>query len=473
MMNLPWEHRRAVADAGTDATAAALDFPQRLRCFEPAWLPRVLREAAAGAAASGLAAAVMGRADPAHEPAEATVENVWYVPDKQLVVVYRLGGVPALQALVTVVFDPPGAADDAPEADAADAPQRRAGAVRLAGPRAWAWPWPHDPGGLALADWQRPAWAQQHLGAASATGTLQSPRLLSYLPGQRCALLWHDAQDQPQVVQKAQRGAAQSHAAMQALWQRPDRRFAMAEPLAADATAAAAAVRWERFVPGQRLEQAADALGWEPMLRRALAALVDLHASAVPGLPQQGRRDVLDRLEGKVLRRIHGALPALAPACRRLTEALASDRPGDEGPVATLHGDLHTGNLLVTPAGAIVFIDLDSLVQGAPAYDLALLTTRLLLVGLIEPARRVQLAPLLARIPQWYVEAGGAAAAIEHHAWHVAALLLACQIKTCIRHLAPGLPGLAAQLLALAERVHQEGELCERACLANHPGRGA
>ncbi len=67
----------------------------------------------------------------------------------------------------------------------------------------------------------------------------------------------------------------------------------------------------------------------------------------------------------------------------------------------------------------------------------------------------------------------GAAAAIEHHAWHVATLLLARQLKTCIRHLAPGLPGLAAQLLVLAERVHLEGQLSERACLANHPGRGA
>lgn len=457
MMNLPWEHRRAMADADTDATAAALDFPQRLGCFKPAWLPRALREAAAGQPASG--------------PAEATVENVWYAPGKQLVVVYRLGGAPALQALVTVVFDPPGAAGDASRADIADAPQRRAGALRLAGPRAWAWPWPHDPGGLALADWQQPAWAQQHLGAASATtGALQSPRVLSYLPGQRCALLWHDTQDQPRVVQKAQRGAAQSHAAMRALWQRPERRFAMAEPLAADAESA---VRWERFVPGQRLEQAADTHGWEPMLRRALAALVDLHTSAVPGLPRQGRRDVLDRLEGKVLRRIRGALPALAPACSRLTEALARDHPADEGPVATLHGDLHTGNLLVTPDGGVVFIDLDSLVRGAPAYDLALLTTRLLLVGLIEPVRRAQLAPVLARIPQWYVEVGGAPAAIEHHAWHVATLLLARQIKTCIRHLAPGLHGLAAQLLALAERVHQEGELSERACLASQPGQGA
>jgi hypothetical protein len=41
----------------------------------------------------------------------------------------------------------------------------------------------------------------------------------------------------------------------------------------------------------------------------------------------------------------------------------------------------------------------------------------------------------------------------EAYAWHVAALLLACQLATCIRHAAPAMDAMCHELVRLAAGV--------------------
>jgi aminoglycoside phosphotransferase len=364
------------------------------------------------------------------------VENVCYDPARSLVVVYRCAASTDPNHLIVVRYD-----------------DRAAGAVApgaLAIPGGMAWRWPSDPGNLPLANWQDPAWNSIHMTRCGlACGALTRPRVLSYLPGKRCALLWHDSGMEPRVVLKAFAGAAASHSEMARLWRDPARRVSMPEPLAVDAVAG---VRWERFMPGLRVEQAAQRTGWPRALRAVLEGLVHLHGTPMPNLPVQSSADVIGRLQGKVLRRIASALPRLAPACTEMTLELARTRPRS-GPVATLHGDLHTGNVLVGPDGRAVLIDLDGLTQGHPAYDLALFASRLLLVGLRDPAATPGLQAAVNDLPRAYVRAGGNPDALADYSWYLAVLLIARQIKTCIRHGAPGLERLALQILVLAQRA--------------------
>lgn len=364
------------------------------------------------------------------------VENVWYNPTRHLVIVYRCGANDDPNHLIVVRYD--------------DCAGRTIPAGALAVPGGVAWRWPCDPGDLPLATWQDSAWSSMHmLRSGLACGALTRPRVLSYLPGKRCALLWHDSAGAARVVLKAQAGVAASHDAMLRLWRDPARRFSMPEPLTMDAPAG---VRWERFMPGLRVEQAAEEAGWPQPLRAVLEGLVQLHGTPMPNLPMQSGADVIGRLQGKVLRRIAGALPRLAPMCTELADDLARSCPRS-GPVVTLHGDLHTGNVLLDPDGRAVFIDLDSLTQGHPAYDLAMLASRLLLVGLRDPRASAGLQIAVKDLPHAYVRAGGNPQALADYPWYLAVLLIARQIKTCIRHGAPGMERLATQLLALAHQA--------------------
>ncbi len=153
-------------------------------------------------------------------------------------------------------------------------------------------------------------------------------------------------------------------------------------------------------------------------------------------------------------RRIRASLPGLSGRAQALVDRLGRQIAGlGPRPAVLLHGDLHTGNLLRRPDGQIAFIDLDSLMVGDTAWDLALLSTRLMLVGLLDPTQAADLAAPLAAWPQTYIEAGGDPGLLPAYRWHVAALLLSRQVKTCVRHHAPGMTGLASALLEQAEAL--------------------
>ncbi|MGY0194980.1 aminoglycoside phosphotransferase family protein [Leptothrix sp. BB-4] len=441
-MNIPWQHR----DGDDPDAPAPADFPQRRWCFGSAWLD------------GGLARA-LGRA-----PVRAEVDNVHHLPGRQLQVVYRLEG--AGDERVTLRFEPAAAAGT----DADSTAVRACGSGRwLAPARAWAWCWPDDPGGLPLADWLSPAQIRSVLppGQAAAWPSAAPLRaeLLSYSPAERLALRWRAGPVEPGWVMKAQRTGMADATTLQRLWHSPSRRWVMAEPLAEAPRSphpepGTIALRWERFLPGERLEEAAARDGWTRVLQQAATALVALHRQPLDGLerlPRFGIAEAHAQLDRKVMRRIEATLPGLADRSRALADRLgrqavrlASRRPA---PAALLHGDLHTGNLLRGADGRIAFIDLDSLRVGDPAWDLAMLSTRLMLIGLVDPGRAHDLAGPLTAWPQTCLDAGADPQLLPRYHWHVATMLLSRQVKTCVRHHAPGLTRLATALLEQAEAV--------------------
>lgn len=374
----------------------------------------------------------------------AEILNVWYIPEKSLQVVYRL--VPGGDILRVRFLAP-----DAPPPALAPA-----GTVTLADWSAVGWWFPTDPALPELSILAEPG----ALGAR--VGPIEASTVLSYLPGERCALRALRTNGR-EVVVKVER-AAETHAAADALrrlWAAPGRRFAMPEPLGIDA---AAGLRWEAFVPGRRLD--ADLSG--PTLRALMPAvarnLAALHASDGAGLDELGPQQVLDRIGRKVLPRIDGALPALAGRARELVATLAATAPLPGGaPAATLHGDLHTANVLVGAGGAITFLDLDRLARGPAAYDLALLAGRFLLAALSRGADAGPVARAVGELPRAYGAAGGAPVAEADFAWHMAAHLLGRQLRTCIRHWVPGVAVLAPTLLDWAAATLEAGRFDERA----------
>jgi len=364
--------------------------------------------------------------------------NVWYIPGKSLQVVYRF---PDRGDILRVRFLSP---------DAPAPPLGPPGTVTLPDWAAVGWWFPADPALPELAVLGEP-------GALDArVGPVESLRALSYLPGERCALRVR-RRDGTDIAVKVER-APETRAAADALarlWHERGRRFRMPEPLGSDP---AAGLRWEAFVAGRRL----DADLSEAALRRVLPAvardLAALHRVRDPAAAPLAAADVLDRIERKVLPRIDGALPDLSARARTLVAALAAGAPPPPGPgAATLHGDLHTANVLAGDDGSVAFLDLDRRACGHGSYDLALLAGRLLLVAHARGADLEPVARAVAELPRAYAEATGAPVPDAELAWYMAAHLLGRQLRTCIRHWVPGVAAVAPVLLDWAEALLAAG----------------
>lgn len=425
-MNVSWDH----AQGTRDVLAADPLFRQRADCLD---LELIRNEIAAAFPDLGTLPQV-----------EAV--NVWYVPRKSLQVVYRAIGLDRASCGETVFrisFLPEESELPTAAAAAGDGGRilPRLGAV--------GWVFPDDaelPQLRAVVDDESIA---QQFGRGARW------RLLSYLPGRRCALHFEVPGDSAGVVLRVQapEQAEKSHALAQAAWNATSRGFRMPQPLGYDAERGAF---WERFAPGERVESFLGTAGFRRSIEKVVEGVVRLHAVQVPNLPVQGSAEVLKRTVARTIPMALAAFPALGAelesAARLLKDGAARIQ---ESQAVTLHGDLHTANLLVDGEG-VVFIDLDRMCLGNPAYDLALLGTRLLLVSLQRGLRET--ADLVAALPDLYRAAGGSAVAPESFAWHVAALLVGRQIKPAIRHLAPGAGLIAKSLLAWALRTLERGK---------------
>jgi len=74
-------------------------------------------------------------------------------------------------------------------------------------------------------------------------------------------------------------------------------------------------------------------------------------------------------------------------------------------------------------------------------------------------ASSAKTAAAVAQLPGLYVAAGGAEIPAQVFAWYLAALLVGRQIKTCVRHLAPGMHGIAPLLLRRATDILDAGRV--------------
>jgi streptomycin 6-kinase len=271
--------------------------------------------------------------------------------------------------------------------------------------------------------------------ASERVGAEVEVRVLSYLPGERCAVRYRG--ENVDVVAKISRREDMRvcDRRQRSLFELPGRQFTMAEPLGVDAQG----IRLERAVAGYRAEELMPSTS-PTMLMCAMAdALPPLHAAPTAGRPALGATEVLTRMQDKVVQRIATALPRLALRLDSVCTKLAETRPPDIAPVA-IHGDLHTANVLFDDALQPAFIDLDNLAVGDAEYDLALFASRLRLHGVLTNTPTV--------VPTEYGSEDTA-----RFRWYLAATLVGRQMKTCVRHLAPDLSRHCETLLSEAEAL--------------------
>jgi Phosphotransferase enzyme family len=385
-----------------------------------------------------------------HAPARATLQNVWYIPGRNLQAVYQIAPASGAQMICAVDFAQAGCAFEPAPSGSKLLHLERWGAR--------AWLFPGDP--------QLPA-VQRVLAESHSAHTAQPDeplgdaptwRLLSYLPGERCVLQIALPGQQDTLIGKIERAAdvATRHKAAAQLWAWGGRSFQMPRPLGYDSDTG---VRWEAFVSGRRLGDLVDQPELPEVIDGVLSALVNLHQAPVSGLKASGPADVLQRIRRKTMPRIEYALGELAPRSHALIDQLTISLDQIAGaPMHTIHGDLHAANVLVGSDGP-TFIDLDSLVYGDAAYDLALLGSRLLLIALVEELPLAPIARLVASIPVRYEQAGGSPIEAARYAWYMAALLLGRQIKTCVRHWVPGVAHYSARLLTWAESLAHQSHI--------------
>lgn len=447
-MNVAWGHRSS-AGARVDLLAADRFLAGRADCLD---LDLVRTHLAAAFPEIGMTAAL-------------ELLNVWYIPGRSLQVVYRASrngaGTGGDETVFRVQFHADGESREQAE-------WARAAAVEASRVR-------HLPQLDAVASLFPEDCEVPQIGMVLDERYLQtrvkaggSRTLLSYLPGRRCAVRYRFADDANGIVVRVQRvaDAARSHSRACAAWRAASRRFRTPEPLGYDAAAGA---MWERFAPGCRLDSLAGSGTFDRAIESVMAGLVALHALQLPDLAHEGPNEVLKRTATKVVPKIRAAFPSLSSALDEFTSLLTARAPRlDDARPATLHGDLHTANLLLDDDGA-VFIDLDRMVTGSPAYDLALLGTRLLLVALHARTDVRDVAATIEALPERYQAAGGAPISRGTFAWYVGALLVGRQIKTAVRHLAPDVARLAPLLLACARRTLEQGRFDGGPLI---PGRG-
>lgn len=372
--------------------------------------------------------------------------NVWYIPRKSLQVVYRL--TPGDDVLRVRFLAP----------DAPPPPLGPPGTVTLPDWAAVGWWFPADPAlpELALLD--------DPVALEARVGPIDELRVLSYLPGERCALRVRrgDGTDLAVKVERPPETRAAADA-LDRLWRDPGRGFRMPEPLGCDA---AAGLRWEAFLAGRRLDADLSESALRALLPSVARDLVALHRAPDPAAVALTPAAILDRIERKVLPRVDGALPELADRARALVAALRATAPPPAGAAAaTLHGDLHTANALAGDDGAIAFLDLDRRALGHPSYDLGLLAGRFLLVAHARGAELGPVARALAELPRAYGEEAGRRVPDEELAWYLAAHLLGRQLRTCIRHWVPGVATVAPILLGWAEAALAAGTFAADAIL--------
>ncbi|HET9701078.1 MAG TPA: aminoglycoside phosphotransferase family protein [Burkholderiales bacterium] len=384
--------------------------------------------------------------------------NLWYIPGKSLRAVYRLEqGAAARDGQIWLLqFYAEGESAGA-HAGAAARAADPARVHHLPGWDAVAWHFPEDPGLPRLPSLVESASLRQRMAAVTDVAVPLSAawRLLSYLPGERCTLRI-DSGDASVVAKLSDPAtAAASHALSTRLWGLPGRRFILPRPLALEAREG---VRWEAFVPGHQIESGFASGDLGGLARRVAPALTALHATPGAGLPDKGREQLLSRLRSKVLPRIMGAVAPAVPEAEALIADLevAARALPPEAADGLIHGDFHVANLLAD-GGDIIFLDLDSAGRGSPARDLAHFGGRLLLMALVRGERLGDAARAARELVDAYRASGGNAVSEDEFAWYMAALLLAAQARTCIRHLAPGLQRLVPALLGIARRTLAQG----------------
>jgi Phosphotransferase enzyme family len=277
-------------------------------------------------------------------------------------------------------------------------------------------------------------------------GVMLGARILSYRRGSRCVI---KLDGQAPAVAKINPDAEAQHQRLTELHRHPARQFALAEPLVFDAELS---LRTERCLNGSSFADHAAEVGPAQAAKQLIGALAALHSLKMDSLPSLTPADVLARFEAMFLRRLALANLPVEDICKELGQRLASSVPDGIALPVTLHGDMHIGNVLFAEGEALL-IDLDEMVSGDPAYDLAMFGSELLLVSALQPALSKNHCELVCALPGLYEAAAGRSIDPHSYAWHLAALLASRQIKSCIVHAAPDIDEVTQKLARCANEI--------------------
>jgi len=165
---------------------------------------------------------------------------------------------------------------------------------------------------------------------------------------------------------------------------------------------------------------------------RAVAALHRTRGVAQRNEPRESLADAIANAAAIVSR----AAPEHASSAMRLAEKLtARARAIDSAPDATLHGDLHSRNILVGP-DRVSLIDMDRVSTGDAYAELGSLLAELAYRSCVraEPIDT----DTLAEVVDGYFGEGQGAALAETVAWHLAAALLHERARRAVTSLKPG-----------------------------------
>jgi Phosphotransferase enzyme family len=226
-------------------------------------------------------------------------------------------------------------------------------------------------------------------------------------------------------------------------------------------------LHWQLALPGMTLDAQLDAQA-QPGLSADLAATVGQQLAALHGTPLSGlvpdvtvaglqasidkACDVLGLLDTAwraPLRRVQAALTA---QLHQRAHALLGQ------PAATLHGDLHPGNILVH-AKRLSFIDLDDLRSGPAAFELGAWVAYTLSRAVLHGTPMQQAAPACRAFLAAYAQARGhtldPAVDATWLAWSTAHHLLCRRACGGLATLKPGRYAAVPRLLALADAISQ------------------
>ncbi len=214
---------------------------------------------------------------------------------------------------------------------------------------------------------------------------------------------------------------------------------------------------WQERVPGQTLDSLLNRSVFDmALLVRAARALAALHRTPLTAARRVVTSDVVERLISTEAL-VAGAYPQCAAALAQATEHLRCRVSSlNTHTSATLHGDLHSNNILVD-AARVYLIDLDRVSNGPPLAELGSFLAELIYRACLSGTALDALTPVLNNTVQAYRQAAPWPVTDEEVDWYTAAALLNERAFRCVTSLKPGRMEILGQLVDIAARVSRAG----------------
>jgi len=214
---------------------------------------------------------------------------------------------------------------------------------------------------------------------------------------------------------------------------------------------------WQERVPGVTLDSLLNRPGLDTaLLARVARAVAALHCTPFATGRPVATSGIVERLmssEALVAR----AQPQCAPALAQATLQLLQRAPSLETRTcATLHGDLHSNNILIDGA-SVYLVDLDEASNGPPLSELGSFLAELIYRACLSGTAPDALAPALTSIVQAYRQAAPWPVTDEEVGWYTAAALIHERAFRCVTSLKPGRMEILGRLVDIAARVSRVG----------------